>query len=58
MVKFDVGNYYYYYGFTALCWALAAFTVSLFYTQSVGLLGRGSARRRAATYTQGNTNTE
>jgi hypothetical protein len=33
--------YYYYYGSTALCWALAAFSVSRFYTQSVGLLKRG-----------------
>jgi hypothetical protein len=33
-------------------WALAAFSVSLSYTQSVGLLGRGSARSKAATYTQ------
>jgi hypothetical protein len=45
-------NYDYYYGSTALCWALAAFSVSLSYTQSVGLLGRGSACRKAATYTQ------
>jgi hypothetical protein len=29
------------YGPTALCWALAAFSVSWFYTQSVWLLGRG-----------------
>jgi hypothetical protein len=28
-------------GSTALCWALAAFSVSYSYTQSVGLLGRG-----------------
>jgi hypothetical protein len=33
--------YYYYYGSTALCWALAAFSVSWSYTQSAGLLGRG-----------------
>jgi hypothetical protein len=45
------------YGSTAL-WTLAAFSVSLSYTQSVGLLGRGSVRRKAATYTQDNTNTE
>jgi hypothetical protein len=32
---------YYYYCSTALFWALAAFTVSCSYTQSVGLLGRG-----------------
>jgi hypothetical protein len=31
----------YYYGSTALCWALAAFWVSWSYTHSVGLLGRG-----------------
>jgi hypothetical protein len=29
------------YGSTALCWTLAAFSVSWSYTQSVGLLGRG-----------------
>jgi hypothetical protein len=29
------------YGSTALCWALAAFSVSWSYTQSAGLLGRG-----------------
>jgi hypothetical protein len=28
------------------------------FKQSVGLLGRGSARRKAATYTQNNRNTE
>jgi hypothetical protein len=33
--------YYYYYYSTALCWALAAFSVSLSYTKSVGLLGWG-----------------
>jgi hypothetical protein len=38
------------------CWTLASFSVSWSYTQSVGLLGRGSARRKAATYTQNNTN--
>jgi hypothetical protein len=32
--------YYYYYCSTALCWALAAFSVSWSYTQSVKLLGR------------------
>jgi hypothetical protein len=31
----------YYYGSMALCWALAAFSVSWSYTQSIGLLGRG-----------------
>jgi hypothetical protein len=34
-----------------LCWTLAAFSVSWSYAQSVGLLGRGSARRKASTYT-------
>jgi hypothetical protein len=29
------------YGSTALCWALAAFSVSSSFTQSVGLFGRG-----------------
>jgi hypothetical protein len=33
--------YYYYYGSTALCWALAAFSVSLSDTQLVGILGCG-----------------
>jgi hypothetical protein len=33
--------YYYYYCSTALCRALAAFSVSWSYTQSVGLTGRG-----------------
>jgi hypothetical protein len=32
--------YYYYYGSIAICWALAAFSVSWSYTQSVWLLGR------------------
>jgi hypothetical protein len=30
----------YYYGSTALCWALASFSLSWSYTQSVGLIGR------------------
>jgi hypothetical protein len=34
---------------------LSRFSVSLSFTQSVGLLGGGSARRKAATYTQHNT---
>jgi hypothetical protein len=33
--------FYYYYGSTALCWTLAAFSVSWSYTQLVGLLGLG-----------------
>jgi hypothetical protein len=37
---------------------LAHFFSFFIYTQSVGLLGRRSARRKAATYTQDNTNTE
>jgi hypothetical protein len=32
---------YYYYGSTALCWALAAFSLSWSYSQSVELLGWG-----------------
>jgi hypothetical protein len=32
---------FYYYGSTAICWVLAAFSVSWSYTQSVELLGRG-----------------
>jgi hypothetical protein len=37
---------------------LGRFFSFLFYSQLVGLLGRGSARRKAATFTQNNTNTE
>jgi hypothetical protein len=33
--------YYHHYGSTALCWAFVDFSVSLSYTQSVVLLGRG-----------------
>jgi hypothetical protein len=40
--------YLFIYGIGALYWALAAFSVPLSFTQSVGLLGRGSARRKAA----------
>jgi hypothetical protein len=41
------------------CWALASSSVSeSFFTQTVGLFGEWSARRKAATYTQGNINTE
>jgi hypothetical protein len=46
---------YYHYGSTALHWALVAFFSFLLYTQSVGFLGRGSARR---TFTENNTNTK
>jgi hypothetical protein len=38
-------------GFTALCWALAAFSVSWSYTQSVGLLGRGISPSQGSTQT-------
>jgi hypothetical protein len=40
----------------ALCWALAPFLASQSYTQSVGLLGWGSASSKATNYTQDNTN--
>jgi hypothetical protein len=43
------------YGSAALV-DLGRFLSFLIYTQSAGLLGRGSARRKAATYTQNNTN--
>jgi hypothetical protein len=33
----------YYYGSTAHCWALAAFSISWYYIQSVKLLGRGTS---------------
>jgi hypothetical protein len=45
-------------GSTTLCWALAAFSVSLSFTQSVGPLRRRSACLKAAIYTQDNTYTE
>jgi hypothetical protein len=45
------------YGSTALL-GLCRFFSFLISTQSVWLLGRGSARRKAATYTENNTNTE
>jgi hypothetical protein len=38
-------------------WPLLQFR-NVLLTQTVGLLGRGSARRKDATYTQDNTNTE
>jgi hypothetical protein len=38
-------------GSTALCWTFAASSVSWSLTESVGLLARGSARHKAATYT-------
>jgi hypothetical protein len=34
------------------------FSLVIYFKQSVGLLGRGSARLKATTYTQDNTNTE
>jgi heme/copper-type cytochrome/quinol oxidase subunit 2 len=37
---------------------IMAFSVSWSYTLSVGLLDGGSARRKASTYMQNNTNTE
>jgi hypothetical protein len=37
---------------------LGRFISFLIYTQSVGLLGQGSAHRKAPTYSQNNTNTE
>jgi hypothetical protein len=40
-VKFHIIYCYYFYVSTALCWALAEFSVSLSYTQSVRLLGLG-----------------
>jgi hypothetical protein len=49
---------YYYYGSTALCWALVAFSVSWSYTQSEDSLDGGLPRRKASTYTQNNINTE
>jgi hypothetical protein len=39
-------------------WTLAAFSVSETYKQSVGLLGGGSVRCKATTYTKNNRNTE
>jgi hypothetical protein len=44
------------YGSTDLCRTLAAFQFLNLFTQSVGLHGRGSARRKAATCAQYNTN--
>jgi hypothetical protein len=44
-------------GSTALV-DLGSFFSFLIYTQSVGLFGRGSARRKAATYKQNKINTE
>jgi hypothetical protein len=49
---------YYYSGSTAICWALADFSVSRSHTESAGLLGRGISRRKSVTYTQKNTNIE
>jgi hypothetical protein len=47
----------FFYGPTALV-GLGRFFSSLIYTQSVGLVGRVIARRKAVTCTQDNTNTE
>jgi hypothetical protein len=47
------------YGYTAVCWTLAAFFQFLDPIHSrYDSLDGGSARRKAATYTQNNTNTE
>jgi hypothetical protein len=43
---------------TAHCCALAAFLVSLSYTQSVELLGKGKSQTQALYQTQDNANTE
>jgi hypothetical protein len=55
--------YYYYYYYYIIIMALQPFvgpwqlfSVSWSYTQSVGHLGGGSARRKASVYTQNNTN--
>jgi hypothetical protein len=53
-----VSSFLNYYGSTALYWALAAFSVSWSYTQSVGPLDGESALCKASAYTQNNTNTE
>jgi hypothetical protein len=46
-------------GSTALCWALASSSFpSFFLHRRYDSLDGGSARRKAATYTQDNTNTE
>jgi hypothetical protein len=42
------------YSFTNGCTALYSALAAI--SQSVGLLGRGSTRRKASTYTQGSTN--
>jgi hypothetical protein len=46
------------YSSTALCWSSAVFSVFLSLTRSVGIVDGGSARRKAATYTQDSTNIE
>jgi hypothetical protein len=46
------------YGSTALCWALVAFQFFNPIHSRKDSLDGGSARRKAATYTQNNTNTE
>jgi hypothetical protein len=42
----------------ALFWALATFSLSLYYTVPVDLLWQGISPTQASTYTQNNTNTE
>jgi hypothetical protein len=45
--------------YSPICWALAPLLeFRNLFTQTVGLLGRESARRKASTYTQDNINTE
>jgi hypothetical protein len=41
IIRQSSSSYYYYFGPTALCWTLAAFSVSFSYTQCVGLLWWG-----------------
>jgi hypothetical protein len=51
-------DYYYYYGSTAICWVLADFQfLDPIRSRQDSLVG-GSARRKAATYIQNDTNTE
>jgi hypothetical protein len=46
------------YGYRALCWALSAFQFPKPTPSRYDSLDRGPARRKAATFTQHNTNTE